>query len=132
MYCLIQGTLLARRSCNRGLTAITMMMMMMMMLIMMMMDDGDDLMLMAMRIMMIMMMMTMMMTMMTTMITVILRDTTPKRVQLLWFCSTRLKIVYNYCGFARHYSKIACDYCGFARYDCKSRRISVMMWVAAE
>ena len=38
-------------------------------------------------------------------ITVVVRVTTPNRLQLLWFCASRLQIAYNYCGCARHDSK---------------------------
>ena len=80
-------------------------------------------------------------------VTVVWRDTTPKRLQLLWFgairsktltitvvcairiknclqlqwfCAARLQNAYNYCDLARYDSQIVYNYCGFARHVSKT------------
>ena len=55
------------------------------------------------------------------------RHYSKKRLRLLWFCAIQHQNTYNYCGFARHYSKIACDYCGLARYESKTLTITEVL-----
>ena len=60
-------------------------------------------------------------------ITVVLRDTTPKYIQLLKFCAVRLQKCLQLLWFCAARLQNAYNYCGFAWYDSKMRTIIAVL-----